>query len=150
MHNMGQAPYMERTKAQSIHVSTTGLTRKVCLGAALNKFLSYDLIYQIKEVIVSFDNNYKGAYDNLVPPKAILNCCKMALPRTAAKMLTKILNNTVYKLKILHILSVKTYQISTLRRILGIGQGSYTSPSILITVLDLILWSIVTTSMCFK
>ena len=37
------------------------------LETVLNKILSYDLIRQIKEVTTSFDNNCKGAYDNLVP-----------------------------------------------------------------------------------
>ena len=67
----------------------------LCLGAALNKVLSYDLIRQIKEVATSFDNDCKGAYDNLVPPQAMLNCRRLGLPRTAAKMLTTILNNAI-------------------------------------------------------
>ena len=97
----------------------------LCLGAALNIVLSYDLIRQIKEVAASFGNNCKGAYANLVPPQTILNCCRMKFPCTAATMLTTILNNTIYRLNTGHILSVRTYKKNALRRILRTGQGNY-------------------------
>ena len=104
----------------------------------------------MKEVAGSFDNDCKGAYDNLVPPQAMLNCRRLGLPRTAAIMLTTILNNTIYQLKTGHGLSARTYMSNALRRILGTGQGSCASPSIWVVVLDPVLWSIATKYVCFK
>ena len=60
----------------------------------------------------------------------MLACCRMGLPRMAAKMLTTILKNTIYKLKTGHGLSARTYMSNALRQILGAGQGSCASPSI--------------------
>ena len=40
----------------------------LCIAAALNKLLSYDLMRQIKKLAASFDNNAKGCYDKIVPP----------------------------------------------------------------------------------
>ena len=102
----------------------------LCLGEVLNKVLSYYLNLQIKEVVASFDNDCKGAYDNLVPPQAMLNYLRMGLPRTEAKILETILNNTICKLKTGHNLSARAYMSNSLRRILGTGQGSCASPSI--------------------
>ena len=65
-------------------------------------------------------------------------------------MLTMILNNTVYRIRTRHGLSARTYQTDALRRILGTRQGSCASPSIWVTVLDPILWSISTKFTCFQ
>ena len=72
----------------------------------------------------------------------MLNCCRMSLPRTTEKMLTTVLNNTIYKLKIGQGLSARTYMSNDLRQILGTSQGSCASPFILITILDFVLWYI--------
>ena len=90
-------------------------------GVALNKAPSYDLICQVKEVVASFGNNRKEAYNNLVPSQAILNCQRLRLPQSVAIILSTILNNIVYRLKIGHVLSARTYQTNTFRRILGKG-----------------------------
>ena len=79
----------------------------------------------------------------------MINCRRLALPKSAAKMLTIILNNTIYRIKTGHGLSARTYQSTALRRILGTGQGSCASPSIWVAVLDPILWSIATKYVCF-
>ena len=70
----------------------------LCIAAALNKVLSYDIIRQTKKIAVSFDNDAKGCYDKIVPPQAMINCRRLSLPRSAAKMLTIILNYTIYKI----------------------------------------------------
>jgi hypothetical protein len=66
----------------------------------------------------------------------------MGLPKTAAQMMGEILQNTVYKLKTCHGISDRTYFSTTLRRILGSGQGSGASPCIWTLVLDPILLSV--------
>ena len=118
--------YMSAQQAQSGHL---------CIGAALNKILSYDIIRQVKKIASSFDNDTTGCYNNIVPPQAMINSHRIGLPRSAVVMLTTILNNTVYILCIGHSLLARTYQINTLRRILSTGQGSCASPSIWILVL---------------
>ena len=40
----------------------------LCIAAALNKVLSYDLMRQTKKLAASFDNDAKGCYDKIVPP----------------------------------------------------------------------------------
>ena len=74
----------------------------VCIAAALNKVLSYDMIRQTKKIAASFDNDAKGCYDKIVPPQAMINCRRLGLPKSAAQMLTKILNNTVYRIRTGH------------------------------------------------
>ena len=97
------------------------------IAAALNKVLSYDMIRQTKKLAASFDNDAKGCYDNIVPPQAMINYRRVGLPRSEAKMLTTILNNTVYRIRTEHGISSRKYQTNALRRILGIGQGSCAS-----------------------
>ena len=122
----------------------------LCIAAALNKVLSYDLMRQTKKLAASFDNDAKGCYDNIVPPQAMVNCRRLGLPKPAAKILTTILNNTVYRIRTGHGISARTYQTNALRRILGTGQGSCASPSIWVSVLDPILWSIAVKYSCFQ
>ena len=93
----------------------------LCISAALHKVLSYDLIRKIRKIAISLDNDAAGCYDNIVPPQAMLNCHRLGLPKSAAKMLTVILNNTVYRIQIGHCLSAQTYQTNALHRILGTG-----------------------------
>ena len=80
----------------------------------------------------------------------MLNCRRLDLPWTAAKMLTTILNNTIYKLKTGHDLSAQIYMSNTLHRILGTEQGSCASLFIWINVLDPVLWSIANKYTCLK
>ena len=77
-----------------------------------------------------------------MPPEAMICCRRWGLPSSAAKIITTILNNTVYKLRTGHGMSARTYMFTTLRRILGVGQGSCASPAIWMAVLDSILWSL--------
>ena len=46
----------------------------LCITAALNKVLSYDMIRQTKKIAASFDNDAKGCYDKNVSPQAMINC----------------------------------------------------------------------------
>ena len=57
-------------------------------------------------------------------------------------MLTKILHGTQYLLKTGHGNATKTYSTTLLYRILGVGQGSGSAPSIWTAILDVILWSV--------
>ena len=98
----------------------------------------------------SFDNNAKGCYDRIMPPRALLCCRRMGLPKTAAKMIGKILQNTIYKLKTGHRISDRSYFSTTLRRILGSGQGSGASPCIWALVLDPIFSSVSKKLKCLK
>ena len=83
-----------------------------------------------------------GCYDRIIPPEAMICCRRWGLPKSAAKMITVILNNTVYKLRTGHGVSAREYMSNALRRILGVGQGSCASPAIWMAVLDPILWSL--------
>ena len=56
----------------------------LCIAAALNKVLSYDMIRQTKKIAASFDNDAKGCYDKIVPPQAMINCRRLGLPKSAA------------------------------------------------------------------
>mmetsp|Transcript_23099 Transcript_23099/g.46116 ORF Transcript_23099/g.46116 Transcript_23099/m.46116 type:complete len:84 (+) Transcript_23099:73-324(+) len=67
--------------------------------AALNKVLRYDIIRQTKKIAVRFDNDASGVYDNLDLQQAMINCRRLELSRLAAKMLTIILNTTIYKIR---------------------------------------------------
>ena len=104
--------------------------RCLAISTAFNKVLSYDLFRQTKIVAASFDNNAQGCYDRIIPPHAMLCCRRLGLPKSAAKILTIILNNTIYKIKTGHGISAKQYQSDALRRILGVGQGSCAAPAI--------------------
>ena len=83
-------------------------------------------------------------------PQAMINCRQLEPPRTAAKMLTFILNNKIYRIHTGHSISALTHQTNAFRRILGTGQCSYASPSIWVAVLDPILWSIAAKYSCFE
>ena len=74
----------------------------------------------------------------------------LSLPRSAEKMLTTILNNTVYRICTWHSISSRTYQTNVIRRILDTGQGSCASPSIWVVVLDPIVWSLAVKYSCFQ
>ena len=112
------------------------------ITAPLNKVLAYNHMRLTKRDGVSFDNNAEGCYDRIVPPHALLCCRRMGLPKTAAQMMGEVLQNTIYKLKTGHGISDRTYFSTTLRRILGSGQGSGVSPCIWTLVLDPILLSV--------
>ena len=73
----------------------------------------------------------------------------MDLPKSAAHMLTIILNNTIYRIQTDRGLSTRSYQTNAFRRILGIGQGSCASPSIRVAILDPIIWSLASKYICF-
>ena len=64
-------------------------------------------------------------------------------------MLTRVLQNTIYKLKTGHGLSAKAYLSNQIRRILGTCQGSGASPCIWTLVLDTILWAVANKYKCF-
>ena len=93
----------------------------LCITAALDKVLSYDMIRQTKKLAASFDNDAEECYDKIVPPQGMINCRRLGLPRSAAKMLTTTLNNTVYIIRTGNGISSRTYQTNALRRILGTG-----------------------------
>ena len=126
------------------------LPGNLCIAAALNKMLSYDMIRQAKKLASSFDNVAKGCYDKIVPPQAMINYRRLGLPWSAAKALTTILNNTVYRIRTGHDISSRTYQTNALCRILGTGQGSCASQSIWVVVFDPILRSLAVKYSCFQ
>ena len=96
----------------------------------------------MKIIATSFDNDAQGCYDFIVPPHAMIACQQLGLPPKAAEMLTKILYGTRYLLKTGHGNATKTYSTTLLYRILGVGQGSGSAPSIWTAILDVILWSV--------
>ena len=102
---------------------TTKQARPGCLAisAAFNKVLSYNIFRQIRIIATSFDNDAQGCHDRIIPPHAMLCCRRLGLPKNAAKMLTLILNNTIYKTKTGHGVAAQTYMSTALRRILGVG-----------------------------
>ena len=108
------------------------------------------MIRQVKTIAASFDNNAFRCYDNIAPPQAMINSYRLGLPRSAAIMLTTEFNNAVYILQTGHSLSARIYKISLIRIILVAGQGSCASPSIWVSVLDPILWSIVVKYTCYN
>ena len=79
----------------------------------------------------------------------MLCCRRLGLPKSAAKMLATILNNTVFYLRTGHGISARIYCSNSIRRILGSGQGSGASPCIWTAILDTILWSVAQKYMCF-
>ena len=102
----------------------------LAISAAFNKVLSYNLFHQTKTVAASFDNDAQGCYDRIMPPYKMLYCRRLGLPKSVAKMLTIILNNTIYKIKTGHGISAKQYLFNKLSRILGVGQGNCVAPAI--------------------
>ena len=123
------------------------IAQQSCLGhltisVPLNKVLTYDLMRLTKSHGTSFDNDAAGCYDRIVPPHALLCCCRMGFPSSPSQMLTKVLQQTIYKLKTGHGLSKDSYFSTLLRRILGIGQGPGSSPCIWTCVLDPIMVSV--------
>ena len=90
----------------------------------------------------SGDADGVGCYDRIIPTEAMICCRRWGLPKSAAKMITTILNNTVYRLRTGHGISARTYMFTELQRILGVDQGSCASPAIWMAVLDLLLWSL--------
>ena len=83
-----------------------------------------------------------GYYDRIIPPPAMIACRRLGIPKSAAVMITTVLNNMIYRLRTGHGLSARTYMSNKIRRILGVGQGRCASPAIWMAVLDPILWSI--------
>ena len=120
------------------------------ITAALNKVLAYDLICLTKRNGGSFDNNAEGCYDVIAPPHTMLCCQQMRLPKSAAKMLSKIFSKTMFKLKTGHDISARHHMSNTVDRILGTCQESGASPCIWTLVLDTILWLVATKYTCFQ
>ena len=130
------------TEQKILHPSQHARPRNLASIASLNKKISYDIIRQMKVIATSFDNDAQGCYDFIVPPHAMIACQRLGLPPKAAEMLTKILHGTRYLLKTGHGNASKTYSTTLLYRILGVGQGSGSAPSIWTAILDVILWSV--------
>ena len=141
-----------KNAVQNQTLMTAQQTRPVLhsITVLLNKVLANDHMKLTKGDSGSFYNNAEGCYDRSVPPRALLCCRRMGLPKTAAQMMGEILQNTIYKLKTGHGISDRTYLSTTLRRILGSGQGSGASPCIWTLVLNPILSSVSKKFKCLK
>ena len=109
---------------------------RLAVRGILNKVISFDLLRQLKKNGASGDADGVGCYDRIIPPEAMVCCRRWGLPKSAAEMITIILNNTVYKLRTGHGISARAYMSDALRRILGVGQGSCAPPAIWMAVLD--------------
>ena len=96
------------------------------------------------------DNDTAGRYAKIVPPHGNVCSRRIGLPKSAAKMLAAVLNNTVYFLRTGYGESERTYCTDEMRRILGTGQGNGMSPCIWSAILDTILWSIAQKYVLFK
>ena len=82
------------------------------ITGALNKILAYNLMRLTKSDGGTLANDTEECYNRIVPWHAMLCCCQMGLLKTAAKMLTTILINTIYKLKSGHRMSTCHYTSS--------------------------------------
>ena len=72
----------------------------------------------------------------------MIACRRLGLTKEAAEMLTKALQRTKYLLRTGHGTAAQAYQSTPSNRILGVGQGSGSAPSIWNAILDTILWSV--------
>ena len=72
----------------------------------------------------------------------MIACQRLGLTKEAAKMLTTILQRTEYLLSTGNGTAEQTNKTTSNCRILGVGQGSGSAPSIWNAILDTILWSI--------
>ena len=122
----------------------------MAIGAVLDKVLTFDLFRQTKTNGANGDADATGCFDRIIPPESQLSCRRWGVPKKAAKMITTVLNNTIYRIRTGHGISARTYQSNELRRILGVGQGSCAAPGIWMVVLYPILWSIANKFACFK
>ena len=122
----------------------------IAQSTVLSKVISYDLIRLARLTAASMDNDAAGCYDKIVPPHGMLCCRRLGLPKSAAKMLATVLNNTVFYLRTGHGISARTYCTNSIRRILGSGQGSGASPCIWTAILDTILWSVAQKYTCLR
>ena len=122
----------------------------IAQSTVLSKVIGYDLIRLAKLTAASMDNNAAGCYDKIVAAHGMLCCRRLGLPKSAAKMLTIILNNTVYFFRTGHGVSARSYCSNQIRRILGTGQGSGASPCIWTAILDTILWSLAQKHTCYR
>ena len=62
-------PLMRRATDQHLlHTTQHAHPRHLAASASINKKITYDIIYQMKIMATSFDNNTKGCYDFIVPP----------------------------------------------------------------------------------
>ena len=81
-----------------------------------------------------------GCYNRIIPPEEMICCRRWGLPTSVTRMITIILNNTVYKLRTGHGISTRSY----------VEKGSSASPAIWMAVLDPILWSLAEKFQGFK
>ena len=123
---------------------TAKQARPVCLAisAAFKKVLSYNLFRKIYLIATSFDNDTQGCYNRTIPPHVMLCYRRLSLPKNAAKMLTLILNNTIYKIKTGHGVAARTYLLTVLCRIFGVGEGRCAASAICTAILNTIIWSV--------
>ena len=110
----------------------------------------FDLYRKTKTNEATGDTNATGCFDKIIPSESQLSCRRWGVPKKVAKMITTVLNNTIYKIRTGHRISARTYQSNEVRRILGVRQGSCAAPGIWMAVLDQVLWSIANKFACFK
>ena len=91
--------FMEAQHAQSGRLAN---------GVVFNKVLGFDIIRQLKKTLVSGDVDAVGCYDRIIPPPSMMACRRLGIPKLAAKMITTILNNIIYRLRTRHGLSART------------------------------------------
>ena len=103
---------------------------RIAIGAVLNKVLNFDLFRKTKTNRASGDADATGCFDKIIPPESQLSCRRWGVPKKAEKIITMVLNNTIYRIRTGHGISARTYQSNELRRILGVGQGSCAAPDI--------------------
>ena len=111
-------------------------------SAVLSKLLSYDLIWVAKLAVARMDNDTDGCYAKLVPSHRRLCCWRLGLTNSTANKLAKVLRNTVFYLRMGHLISVKIYYSDSVYRILGTRQGSSASPCTWSAIIDTSVWSL--------
>ena len=67
----------------------------LAVRAILNKVLGFEILRQTKMNGASGDADAVGCYARIIPPPSQLACRRWGLPRSAAKMITLVLNNTI-------------------------------------------------------
>ena len=149
MHNLGERLFQNATTTQTLITAQQARPGNQSITSVLNKVLAYDLLRLTRRSGGSFNNDAEGFYNRIVPPHAMMCCRRMGLPKSAAKMLSTILQNTIFKLKTNRGIS-RVYMSNQIKRLLGTGYGSGGSPCIWILVLDTILWSVAKKYSCFE
>ena len=84
---------------------------RLAIGAVLNKVLTFDLFRQTKKYGASGDADATatGCFDRIIPPESQLYCRRWGVHKKAAKMITMVLNNTIYKITTGHGISARIY-----------------------------------------